>query len=161
MRKKRERRGDGRQLRELVLGPGVDPADVVLVHREVLRVLRPFLDAAHFDAYSGDVWPPEVLASYERALLMAREEVAAGTRPRRADPGMGIDVDVRDDAEFEVLSALAPCTIHAEAWSEGGLVFSASDTGTSLWMALTPAQEAELRSRLDLLEVPASVLVPA
>jgi hypothetical protein len=146
------------RVREFVLVDGVSPADVVLVHREALRALRSSIDAAHLDAYSGDVWPPEVLHSYERALSLAREEVASGTRSRRADPGMGIDIDVQNDEQFNVLSDLAPYTIHAEGWREGRQVFSASDSGTALWIAVTQEQETGLFSRLDLLGIPSTAL---
>lgn len=153
---------NGARVRELVLADGVRPADVVRVHSEALHVLRSGIDAAHIDAYSDDVWPPEVLDSYERALSLAREEVVNGTRSRRSDPGMGIDLDVRDDGHFKVLSDLAPYTTHAEGWLDGRLVFSASDSGTSLWVELTQEQEAALRSRLGQLGIPSGVLtVPA
>ncbi|MEE4546570.1 hypothetical protein V2S66_31975 [Streptomyces sp. V4-01] len=147
----------GRPPRELVLVGALGRADVVRAHRAALTVLRPALDAAHVDAYSGDFWPPEVLPSYEQALALARQEVAAGTRRRRADPGMGIDIDVRDDAQFAVLLDLAAHTIHAEGSSGGRGIFSASDTGTALWIAVTPEQEAELRSQLDAFGIPPTV----
>ncbi|MGI5134241.1 MULTISPECIES: hypothetical protein [unclassified Streptomyces] len=51
-------------------------------------------------------------------------------------------------SQIEVLLALAPYTIHAGGWREGQLVFSASDTGTALWVAVTQQQEVELMSRL-------------
>ncbi|MFB7110224.1 hypothetical protein [Streptomyces sp. NPDC056291] len=54
--------------RELVLVGGSSPADVALVHREALRVLRSTIDTAHLDAYSDDAWPPEVRHAYERAV---------------------------------------------------------------------------------------------
>ncbi|MGW2559307.1 hypothetical protein ACWCXB_08690 [Streptomyces sp. NPDC001514] len=149
---------DGDRRRELVIVDGLSPAHVVLVHREALRVLRSDIGAAHLDAYSDDTWPPAVQQSYERALSLACEEVADGTRSRRADPGMGIDIDVRDDRQFEVLSDLAPYTINAEGWRGNQLVFSASDTGTSLWIAVTQEQEAELLSRLEALGIPRTVL---
>ncbi|MFE5482972.1 hypothetical protein [Streptomyces sp. NPDC056527] len=123
--------------RELVLAGGLSPADVARLHREALRVLRSGIDTAHIDAYSDDAWPPAVLRSYERALSLAREAVAEGTRSRCADPGMGIDIDVRDDAQFELLLDLVPHTINAEGWRGDELVFSASDSGTSLWIAVT------------------------
>ncbi|MFJ2715889.1 hypothetical protein [Streptomyces sp. NPDC087437] len=107
--------------RELVLLGGLSPADVTLVHREALRVLRSTLDTAHLDAYSDDAWPPAVLHSYERALSLARQAVADGARSRRHDPGMGIDIDVRDDEQFAVLTDLAPCTINAEGRRGTGL----------------------------------------
>ncbi|MFI0960661.1 hypothetical protein ACH4S8_04465 [Streptomyces sp. NPDC021080] len=121
-------------------------------------MLRSSIDAAHIDAYSGDAWPPEVLYSYERALLLAREQVARGHRSRRSDPGMGIDIDVRDDGQFEVLSDLAPYTIHTEGWRDGRQIFSASDSGTALWIEVTQEQEAALLSQLGLLGIPSGVL---
>ncbi|MFB7918874.1 hypothetical protein [Streptomyces sp. NPDC056061] len=84
---------------------------------------------------------------------MAANEVAEGVRSAKGDPGMGIDVDVRDDMQFDVLLALAPYTIHAEAWQQGREIFSASDTGTALWIAVTSEQEVRLMSRLDALGV--------
>lgn len=149
---------DGVRVHELVLADGVRPADVVRVHREVLRVLRSSIDAAHIDAYSDDAWPAEVQHSYERALSLARQEVVSGTRSRRSDPGMGIDLDVRDDGQFQVLSDLAPYTIHAEGRRAGRLVFSASDSGTALWIEVTQEQEAALLSRLAQLGIPSGVL---
>jgi hypothetical protein len=71
---------------------------------------------------------------------------------------MGIDVDVRDDEQFAVLLALAPFTIGAEAWARGRLVLSAGDTGTSLCIAVTARQEADLMARLDALGVPPAAL---
>jgi hypothetical protein len=130
----------------------------VRVHREALHVLRSSLDAAHVDAYSGDAWPPEVLHSYERALSLARDEVVRGSRSGRSDLGMGIDIDVQDDGQFEVLSDLVPYTIHAEGWREGRLVFSASDSGTALWIEVTQEQEVALLSRLGLLGIPSDAL---
>ncbi|MCQ9130266.1 hypothetical protein [Streptomyces hilarionis] len=140
--------------RDLFLRDGLEAADVVCVHREALRVLRDSIETAHVDAYSGMAWPREVVPAYEQALAMAADEVAEGVRSAKDDPGMGIDVDVRDDTQFDVLLALAPYTIHAEAWRQGREIFSASDTGTALWVAVTSEQEVRLMSRLDALGVP-------
>ena len=75
---------------------------------------------------------------------------------------MGIDIDVRDDGQFKVLSDLVPYTINAEGWRDSRLVFAASDSGTALWIEVTQEQEAELLTRLGLLGVPSGVLaVPA
>ncbi|MFF3565259.1 hypothetical protein ACFYXS_34970 [Streptomyces sp. NPDC002574] len=72
---------------------------------------------------------------------------------------MGIDIDVEDDVQFEILVDLAPYTIHAEARRGKQQVFGAGDTGTSLWMVITPAQEAELGSRLTARGIPSDVLI--
>ncbi|MGK5632962.1 hypothetical protein [Streptomyces sp. URMC 123] len=148
---------DGRTRRELVAVDGLTAADAVLVHREALRVLRSDIDAAHLDAYSDDAWPPAVLPSYERALSLACEQAGDGTRSRRIDP-VGIDIDVHDDGQFEILSDLVPYTINAEGWRGGRLIFSAGDTGTSLWIAVTQEQETELLSRLGKLGIPSTAL---
>lgn len=84
--------------------------------------------------------------------------VVRGSRSRRSDPGMGIDIDVRDEGQFEVLSDLVPYTIHAEGWRDGRQVFSASDSGTSLWIEVTQEQEAVLLSRSGLLGIPSGAL---
>lgn len=140
--------------RDLFLRDGLEAADVVRVHREALRVLRDSIETAHLDAYSDSAWPREVEPAYEQVLSMAANEVAEGVRSAKNDPGMGTDVDVREDTQFDVLLALAPYTIHAEAWRQGRKIFSASDTGTALWIAVTSEQEVRLMSRLDALGVP-------
>lgn len=152
-RKMKENSGPNR---EYVLVGRLNPADLGVVCREALRVLRPTMDAAHLDAYSDDAFPPAVLHSYHHALLLARKEVADGIRSRRADPGMGIDINIRDDGQFAVLSDLAPHTIHAECSQNGRLIFSVSDSGTSLYISVTKDQEAEFFSRLDALGIPSS-----
>lgn len=145
-------RNDGPR-HELFLRGGLDAADVVSAHREAIRVLRESIETAHLDAYSDDAWPQEVVPTYERALLMAKNAVADGVGSAKDDLGMGIDIDVRDDVQFDVLLTLAPYTIHTEAWRQGRLIFSAGDTGTALWIAVTSQQEARLMSRLDALGV--------
>jgi len=122
-------------------------------------VLRSSIETAHIDAYSDAAWPQEVVSLYERALSMGRDAVVRGARSIKDDPGMGIDIDVRDDAQFEVLLALAPYTIHAEAWRTGRQVFSAGDTGTALWVAVTQQQEVELMSRLAAHGIPPTAFI--
>ncbi|MEU9623879.1 hypothetical protein [Streptomyces sp. NPDC048155] len=138
---------------ELFLRSGLDAEDVVHAHREALLVLRDSIETAHLDAYSDEAWPQEVVPAYERALLMAEDAVTDGVRSAKNDPGMGIDVDIHDDAQFDVLLALAPYTIHAEARRQSEPLFSADDTGTALWIAVTSQQELQLMSRLGALAV--------
>ncbi|MDT9680968.1 hypothetical protein RND61_02520 [Streptomyces sp. TRM76323] len=145
-------KADGRY-RELFLRNGLRAADVVLAHREALGVLRDDIETAHLDAHSDTAWPVEAIPAYERALSMARTRTDAGTRSK-GDDLMGIDIDVRDDMQFDVLQTLAPFTIHAEAWRRNRVIFSAGDTGTALWIAVTAPQEAQLLARLDAAGVP-------
>ncbi|MFE3944869.1 hypothetical protein ACFXPV_23850 [Streptomyces sp. NPDC059118] len=142
---------------DLFLRHGQEAADVVRVHREALRILRDSIETAHVDAYSDSTWPREVAPAYEQVLSMAANEMAEGVRSAKGDPGMGVDLDVRDDTQFDALRALDPYTNDAEAWRQGREIFSASDTGTALWIAVTSEQEARLRSRLDALGVPQTV----
>lgn len=138
---------------ELFLRGGLDAADVVRAHAAALRVVRSSIETAHLDAYSDGDWPQDVMPSYQHALSIARNAVACGTRSAKDDPGMGIDVDVRDDAQFDTLLALAPYTIHAEGWHDGRPIFSADDTGTALWISVTAQQEVELLQQLDTLGI--------
>lgn len=84
-----------------------------------------------------------------------------GRRSGRDDPGMGIDIDVRDDEQFGVLLDLAPLTINAEARQGDRQILSANGSGTSLWLAVTREQERELLARLGVLGIATSVLADA
>jgi len=140
--------------RALHLTAGLDQAQVVHAHRQALLVLRPSIDDADFDAISDRPWPLDVVPFVDRALIMSRNELeAAGPRARKKDFRLGIGADVRDDAQFEVLLALAPFTISASGFAGGRFVFDANDTGTSMWIAVTEEQETELRSRLEALGI--------
>ncbi|MFD8911489.1 hypothetical protein [Streptomyces sp. NPDC059575] len=147
--------------RVLLLGDSLESAELARAHHEALLVLRSNIETAHIDAYSDVAWPQEVVSHYERALSIGQDAVARGARSVKGDPGMGIDVDVRDDAQFEVLLALAPYTIHAEGWRQGRQIFSAGDTGTALWVAVTQQQEAELMSGLGAYGIPPTAFTVA
>lgn len=134
--------GDGAR-RELFLRSGLGAADVVHVHREALLVLRDSIETAHVDAYSDEVWPQEVVPACERALLMAESALADGLRSATSDPGMGIDVDVHDDAQFDVLLALVPyaeatgCRRCPSTGSRCGVRPEPTDGGSTSWPPAT------------------------
>ncbi|MEU9607536.1 hypothetical protein [Streptomyces sp. NPDC048057] len=152
---------DGTERGLVLVSEGLSSEAVATAHRAALRVARPGIGTAHVDAYSDAPWPPEVLASYGAVLALGRAEAAARGDSRRVDVGMGVDVDVRDDAQFALLLDLAPYTIGAEGWRGDRPVFSASDTGTSLWVRLTAAGEAELCAQLAARGVSPEVFVEA
>lgn len=135
--------------RELVLSDGLSHADVVQAHRQALSVLRSDIETAHLDALSDEPWPTEALSAHARLLSLAQEEVTRGARSAKDDGAVAVDIDPGDDGQFETLRTLAPYTINAEGWRNGRLVFSAGDTGTALWIAVTEQQESDLRSRLS------------
>jgi hypothetical protein len=76
------------------------------------------------------------------------EERAITLGKRRKSTGMGIELDVSRDEEFELLIRLAPFSIHSEAWADEHEVFSSSDSGDHAWFALTPVEATEAAARL-------------
>lgn len=146
--------------RELFLRDDLEPADVVGAHREALHVLRDSIDTAYVDAYSDSAWPLDVMPAHAYALSLGTSQLSSEGRSVKGDAGMGVTIAVRDDAQFDVLLALAPFTIGAEAWRLDQVVFSAADTGTSLYVAVTAEQEAQLMSRLGALGIAPTAFAP-
>lgn len=74
---------------------------------------------------------------------------------------MGIDIDPADDEQFDIVRVLTPFTIHAEfSGTSGEQLYSASDTGTGLWMALTADEHQQLVARLHACNAdPAAVIL--
>ncbi|MFJ9697337.1 hypothetical protein [Kitasatospora sp. NPDC101183] len=138
---------DGLPERELVLRDGLDPANVARAHRAALEVLRYNLDTVRIDALSDRPWPETVAAAHRRALALGRAQARAAGR-FRGDPATGIGIDPKDDGQFALLQALAPHTIGAEGWRAERLIFSACDSGSSLWLAVTVRQHELLETRL-------------
>ncbi|MFI6155032.1 hypothetical protein ACIBCA_20325 [Kitasatospora sp. NPDC051170] len=138
---------DGLPERELVLQDGLDLANISRAHRAALEVLRYNLDTVRLDALSDRPWPDTVVPAHRRALALGRAQAGEAGR-HRGDPASGISIDTRDDAQFALLLALAPHTIGAEGWRAERLIFSACDSGTSLWLAVTAHQHERLQGRL-------------
>ncbi|GAA5005839.1 hypothetical protein GCM10023317_40510 [Actinopolymorpha pittospori] len=85
----------------------------------------------------------------QRLTDLARTQDARQHDPSHPVGYVGIEVEVTDDDQFDLLVALSPFTINAEGYTEADdLIYSASDTGTGLWMQLTPTQHEELVERL-------------
>lgn len=150
LRKHGKKQAGSSDRREFALRDCLNETTVKAVHEEVLRVLRPVIAYAWIDAYSDLPWPTEVLSYLHTLTKMAGDRLADGNRRRSPDVRKGIDIDVRDEPQFQALQHLLPYTIHAEAWAGDGTtqVLSASDTGTSLWFALTSDEKTLLKDRL-------------
>ena len=113
----------------------------------VVGVQRPNITTAWMDAITDGEWGEEQRADLEALLAVEQRLIAA--RKRRKATGSGIDLDLSRDDEFGLLVRLAPYSIHSEAWADSHEVFSSSDTGDHAWFALTPAEAAEVASRLE------------
>ena len=71
-----------------------------------------------------------------------------------------MDLDPRNDAEFEGMTTLSPHTLLADGYDGAGRnIYSADDQG-GLWLKLTTDEHAELSQRLSEVGVGESVLSP-
>jgi hypothetical protein len=134
-----------------------EPA-VVATHREALLVLRPRLATVEIDPTSPP-WPLEVSRQVQALHRLGERQ---GRWPPRNRPlaRTGVDLDPRNDAEFEVLITLSPHTLLADGWDEDGRnIYSASDEG-GLWLRLTADEHAEVSRRLSEIGVGEAVLGP-
>ncbi|NYH93290.1 hypothetical protein [Actinopolymorpha rutila] len=126
--------------RPFVLDDDADEVAVIAAHEEGLRVLRGALRRVWVDVITDLPWPAQVQGAV-RALGQLAE--------RRHCGQVDIEVDVDDDEQFELVVAVSPFTIGVEGRSETDEeIYSASDNGRGLWLALTPAEEADFRRRL-------------
>ncbi|SDR70356.1 hypothetical protein SAMN04489717_0159 [Actinopolymorpha singaporensis] len=122
------------------LADDADEATAIAAHQEGLRVVRGALRRVWIDAISDSPWPEQAQVALRALLDLAELHHTSDT---------GIELDVSDDDQFDLVVALSPFTISAEGWAESDeQIYSASDTGTGLWMALTPREHSEVRERL-------------
>ena len=85
---------------------------VVATHREAPLVLRPRLATVEIDPNVA-AWPPEVSCQVQALHRLGERQ---GRWPPRNRPlaRTGVDLDPRNDAEFEVLIILSPHTLLAD-----------------------------------------------
>jgi hypothetical protein len=102
-----------------------------------LAVLRPTITSVWMDALSDRSWPDHV------AGAVADLQRLGGGRTT------GIDLDPQNEDHLRLLEALALHAMHAEAWSERQLVFSANDTGSAVVTSVSPTEEEALRAALS------------
>jgi hypothetical protein len=106
-----------------------------------LNVLRPHVHNAWIDAVSERAWPEDRRADVAALLELEKQG-------QRKQSGLGIRMDLTDDAQLSLMARLAPYSVSAEAWGESGELFSAQDSGDQAWFFLTAAQASETAKRL-------------
>ncbi|WP_425957068.1 DUF1990 family protein [Xylanimonas sp. McL0601] len=115
--------------------PAVDAAI-----RAALRSQRTRLECVQVDVLSDDAWPEELNSVVE----VAQARLRAG---RARD--ITLDLDPRDDTDFDIALALGPYTIGGTGLSTSGhIVWSSNDTGSSAGFELTPAEEEDVRAAI-------------
>jgi hypothetical protein len=130
-----------------VLDQSVARDVLAAAHREALLVLRPRLATVEIDPTSPP-WPPEASRQVQGLYWLA-ERQGRWPPPRRPLARTGVDLDPRDDTEFEIVIALSPHTLLADGYDRAGRnIYSAADQG-GLWLTLTVGEHRELTRRLD------------
>ena len=125
---------------------GLARADAAVLFRSGLRVLRPWLRSVSVSPISDDPWPQHLRGQADRLLAMARDQQPVGI----IDLAGGVGIDVRDDAEFALLMVTCCYSTSVRGYTDFRVcVFEGGDTGTSLWLALTTAEHASLRTALS------------
>jgi hypothetical protein len=124
------------ELTDLFNRDGLPDEAVGRAHRILLCAVRPALDLIYIDAISDCPWPADVSGELNalRALGIEQRETD------RDAPQVRIRLEPRSDKQFSIALALARYSIGVEGYSLGRQIFSASDTGTSVWADLSPDQ---------------------
>jgi hypothetical protein len=118
----------------------LDNAAFSALARRTLTVLKPVITQAWVDAFSDRPWPSEVEPALELVIKLSE------TQGKSARTHLGIDLDLTRPEHFEALIALAPYTIHAEAWAGDEWVWSVNDCGDNLAAALSESESQAVES---------------
>jgi len=110
----------------------------------VLEVVRPRCEHITVDAYTDyqDSLPEPARAAQDE--LRAR----GALHRRRRDPGMGVELDPADPADWALLRAFVAWSIHVELDSAGATLATLHDCGRSISADLSSAEADRLGSTL-------------
>ncbi len=139
-------------------GAGADERQALC--RAVLHALQDRLTSIDVDVYSDEPWPPDV--EWAVAALSDRAVEQRGRLAKRFGwaPGVTVRLDPSVDRDLDLGAAIAPYTIAMTGIAtNGGVVVSADDTGSSFVVELTPTEHAAVLARLAELGVGPDVLV--
>jgi hypothetical protein len=114
------------------------PADAVAAgYRGALTSMRSRLADFCLDLISDRTWPPDVQWAVE-ALTPRRPPRTSILPWVKREPSITIDLDLREDEDFQLAVALAPYTINGEGIAhDNRIIYSGNDTGTSSYFELT------------------------
>ena len=105
------------------------------VFRGTLLAVRHALGSLDVDLISDSPWPGDVLPAVDRLRLVTKH----GRLRRRESITARVDPTIDD--QFEDALAVIPFTIGSTGLThDAHLAYSADDTGTSLYVQLTPAE---------------------
>lgn len=126
--------------RRLGLITAASAGAIATIGRAAAVAMRSGFDRARLDLISDRPWP----ADAANALAQVRGIAVVRGRGETA-----VDVDPRDDADFEAFVCLLPYAVSAEAYAGDRLVLSMSDTGPGVWFATDRRERAALARALD------------
>ncbi|WP_157181042.1 hypothetical protein [Actinopolymorpha alba] len=113
------------------------------------------------DGVSDRPWPAQATGPLQALIRLANLEKAGRHEAADSVLYMDVEVDPRNGEQFELVVALSPFTTGAEGLDNSEkLIYSASDTGSGLWMALTPSEHSELREKLLARGVSPDAVIP-
>jgi hypothetical protein len=139
---------------EYVTTRGISLATLEIVTTAVLRILRPKAGRAYLDGVSDNPWPKR-----HEGRVARLHELAASRPARGSDPRMGIELDFRDDEQFEIFVDLAPHALHSEIWakvenpSREWQLFATDDSGTQAYFTLNDEEHRGVAAHLASLGV--------
>jgi hypothetical protein len=122
-----------------------DRAEAAAVCDAVLDAVKSRLVFATVDAYSDydDEMTPAAREAQRKLFAMGKEQ---GLR----DPGMGVNLDLRDPTAWAVLRAFAPWSINVDLWDAASNNFATfHDCGYSVVVDLSDEDASAIRSRLS------------
>ena len=114
------------------------PADAVAAaYRGALTAMRSRLADFCLDLISDQSWPADVQWAVE-ALTPRRPPRTSILPWVKYEPSITIDLDLRNDEDFQLAVALAPYTIDGTGIADDNrIIYSGNDTGTSAYFELT------------------------
>lgn len=113
------------------------PEAVAAAYRGALSSVRSKLAGFCLDLVSDEAWPADVQWAVE-ALSPRRPQWGSILPWVQQERSVTIDLDLREDGDFQLAVALAPYTVNGRGFADDNrTIYSGNDTGTSAYFELT------------------------
>jgi hypothetical protein len=113
------------------------PEAVAAAYRGALSSLRSKLTSFRLDLVSYEAWPADVQWAVE-ALSPRRPSRSSILPWAKYQRSVTIDLDLREDGDFQLAVALAPYTTHCQGLAEDNrIIYSGNDIDMSAYFELT------------------------